>query len=113
MVESRAEKARSPHSLIAFALVTFFMLYAPRYDNIYQPVAWIIVIVSGFLCLYKVGLANNRFYLLMLFFLSFLILLSASFHYLALSQFDSVFFITVNKDTASWGENTVVSGASI
>ncbi len=114
MVEFSLDKViKSPYSLIVFALVTLFMLYAPRYDNIYQTVAWIIVIVSAFLCLYKVGLTNNRFYLLMLFFLSFLILLSSSFHYLALSQFDSAFFINVNKDMASWGKNTVVSGASI
>jgi hypothetical protein len=113
MVESSAEKVRSPHGLIVFSLVTLFMLYAPRYDNIYQPVAWIIVIVSAVFCLYNVGLTNSRFYLLTLFFLSFLILLSSSFHYLALSQVDSALFITVNKDMASWGKNTVVSGASI
>lgn len=114
MIQLSLEKViKVPHSLIVFALITIFMLYAPRYDNIYQPVAWIIVIVSAFLCLYKSGLTNNRFYWLMLFFLSFLILLSSSFHYLALSQFDSAFFIDVNKNTASWGKNTAVRGASI
>jgi hypothetical protein len=104
---------KSPNGLLVFALVTLFMLYAPRYDHIYQPVAWIIVIVSAVFCLYEVGLTNYRFYLMILSFLSFLILLSSSFHYLALSQFDSTVFITVNKDMASWGKNTAVRGASI
>jgi|GEM_PF-1021266 len=114
MAESYLEKiTKSRYSLNAFVLVTLFMLYAPRYDSIYQPIAWIIVIVSAFLCLYKTGLANYRFYLLILCLLSFLILLSALFHYLAISQFDSDFFITVNRDMASWGKNTVISGASI